>query len=73
MFASVSQLFVGVTASEAKQYIQAWGDLGLDVETFTSDSKKLVLVFGRGNADAVATASAFVPTPSAKSQKGGTS
>lgn len=67
MFASEDKLLVSCSPEDAKQYVKAWGDLGLSVSTFTSDDKKLVIVVGWGGVSEVAEASTF--TPSAKPTK----
>jgi len=51
-----------VDASVAKDFAKAWADLGLAlVATFTSDDKKQTLLYGTGEAEAVAAVAALLP------------
>lgn len=69
MFATETQILVSATPEDAKQYAKAWGDLGLSVDSFTSDSKKLVIVVGFGAATNVALATEFTPTQAKTTSK----
>lgn len=69
MIAMENLLVVAKPVAEAKAFVKGYEEGGLEVSTFTSDDKKLVLVVATGSATDVALATEFVPPVETKEVK----